>query len=125
MKLSFDSKGDFNGTTDWLKRVANADMSKALNSIANQGKAALAANTPKVTGATAAGWNAKLVRTASGTEIQWYNTAHPGAGVNLAKLIDLGHGTGTGGYVAPKPYIRNAMTPVWSSLDSKIKELIR
>jgi hypothetical protein len=125
MKLSFNSKGDFNATTDWLNRMSNADLSTALTPIANQGKAALAAGTPKATGETASGWQARVVRKGASIEIEWFNTAHPEAGVNLAKLIELGHGTGTGGYVPPKPYIKQAMTPVWASLDSKLKELIK
>jgi hypothetical protein len=58
-------------------------------------------------------------------EIGWTNDAHPEASVNIAKLIELGHGTGTGGYVAPKPYIKKAMEPIWKSTDGVAKELIK
>lgn len=125
MKISFESKGDFNNATDWLKRVSSRNPSTVINQIASQGTNSLVANTPKETGETAAGWKDKVTVKGDVTEIEWYNTAHPEAQVNVAKLIDLGHGTGTGGYVPPKPYIKRAMEPVWKNTDKVIRELIK
>ena len=124
MKISFESKGNFDNLSAWLNRVSNKSPSGALNSIANEGVKSLSASTPKDTGETASGWNAKVTTNGDVSEIAWTNNAHPELSVNLAKLIDLGHGTGTGGYVAPKPYIKNAMTPVWSNVDKVVKEMI-
>lgn len=126
MKVLFESKGDFTATTDWLERVISRNPSNALQSIAKEGIKSLSSNTPKQTGETASGWRDKVTKQGDITEIAWSNTAHPEASVNLAKLIDLGHGTGTGGYVPPKPYIKKAMKPIWDSIDNKvIKELIK
>lgn len=127
MRISFESKGNFDATADWLKRVSsNSAPSKALDSIAKEGTRSLAAKTPRSTGETASGWTEKVTVTGDVTEIAWSNNAHPEAGVNIAKLIELGHGTGTGGYVQPQPYIKEAMKPVWSSVDNNlVKELIK
>lgn len=126
MKFSFESKGDFDGVKSWLKRVSSNDSSNVLNSIAREGTRSLAANTPKETGETASGWTERITKQGGVTEIAWINTAHPEAGVNLARLIELGHGTGTGGYVPAKPYIKNAMKPIWASIDNKVvKELTK
>lgn len=126
MKISFESKGDFNGVTDWLKNVSNRNPANALNSIASEGTRSLKANTPKDTGETASGWTEKITTNGDVTEIAWTNTAHPESTANVAKLIDLGYGTGTGGYVAPRPYIKKAMKPVFDSIDNKVvKELIK
>ncbi len=126
MKISFDSKGDFDGILSWLKNVTNRDPSMALNSIASQGERSLAANTPRDTGETASGWTSEIITKGNVTEIAWKNTAHPELNVNLAKLIELGHGTGTGGYVLPKPYINRAMDPVFKNVGDKVvKELIK
>lgn len=126
MRISFESKGNFDVVNDWLKRVSNNNPSNALNSIAKEGTRRLEANTPRETGETASGWTEEITKSGDVTEIAWMNNAHPEAGVNIAKLIELGHGTGTGGYVQPKPYIKEAMKPVWSSVDNKlIKELIK
>lgn len=126
MKISFESKGEFDVVGNWLKRVSNNNPSNALKSIASEGTRSLSANTPKATGETASGWTEQISTTGDITEIAWLNNAHPEAGVNIAKLIELGHGTGTGGYVPPKPYIKDAMKPIWSSVDNKVvKELIK
>lgn len=126
MKISFDSKGDFDVVRGWLKRVSNSNPSVVLNKVASEGVKSLSANTPKDTGETAAGWTADVVTKGDITEISWKNTAHPESSVNVAKLIELGHGTGTGGYVPPQPYIKDAMKPIWEEVDNKVvKELIK
>lgn len=126
MKISFESKGDFNAVEDWLKRVSNNNPSNTLSSIATEGTIRLSANTPRATGETASSWTGEIINSGDVTEVAWRNTAHPEAGVNIAKLIELGHGTGTGGYVPPQPYIKEAMKPVWDSIDNRvIKELIK
>lgn len=125
MRISFDVKGDFNNVEAWLKKVATRGTDDAVRKIAEQGTKSLSANTPKNTGETAAGWSSKITKSGDVTEVAWINTAHPEAGVNLAKLIDLGHGTGTGGYVPPQPYVKKSMSPIWNSTDGIIRELIK
>lgn len=121
MKVSFDVKGDFNNTLNWLKDVTNRHPSTVLSKIAEDGVKSLAANTPEDTGETASGWVGKI----SDKGIVWLNTAHPESEANMAKLIELGHATRTGGYVQPRPYIKRAMAPVWATVDERIKELIK
>lgn len=120
MTIRFDTKGGFPNAEAWLKRMGSINPETAVRAIASDGTRSLASNTPKKTGETAAGWKEKITRKGNVVEVAWINTAHPEAGVNLAKLIDLGHGTGTGGYVPPKPYIRRAMNPVWQGFDNKV-----
>ena len=125
MKISFDVRGDFNNVEAWLKKVSTRGTDDAVRTIADKGTKSLSASTPRNTGETAAGWSSKIVKSGDVTEVSWINTAHPEASVNLAKLIDLGHGTGTGGYVPPKPYIKNSMTSVWRDVDRIVREMIR
>ena len=126
MKVTFESKGDFNKVTSWLNTVTNRNPSTVMNQIANEGTRRLAAGTPKDTGATASGWKEIVTTKGNVTEIAWVNTAHPNAGVNVAKIIELGHGTRTGGYVPPKPYIKQAMNPLFNSVGDKVvKEMIK
>jgi hypothetical protein len=126
VKISFDVKGDFDVVSSWLKRVVNHNPSVALNQIASEGTRSLASHTPRDTGETASGWQAKVTTNKHMTEIAWINTAHPESSANVAKLIELGHGTRTGGYVAPRPYIKDAMEPVWKDIENKVvKELIK
>jgi hypothetical protein len=126
MKITFDSKGDFENVRAWLKRVAESKPSVVANQIASEGTRSLAANTPRDTGETAAGWKANVKTSGGVTEIDWINTAHPETSANVAKLIELGHGTGTGGYVQPHPYIKQAMNPVFDNVGDRVaKELIK
>lgn len=120
MRVSFDSKGDFDNALKWLNNVQTAKPSTVAQTIANEGVNSLRANTPKDTGATASGWKANVKMTAKGLEISWVNTAHSHLSVNLAKLIELGHGTRNGGYVSPRPYIKQSMDSVLQSAGDKL-----
>lgn len=122
MKVSFQTKGNFDNIEAWLKNTAQQNPSEILNKIASDGVSALSSNTPKTTGETASGWFSEITSDGKSSEIAWKNNAHPESGVNIAKLIDLGHGTGTGGYVAPIPYIEKSMDAVWKDASNKIAE---
>lgn len=125
MKVSFESKGDFNNMERWLSKVVKTNMESPLNQLASQGTKSLAAHTPIETGETASGWQADVIKRGEISEIVWTNNAHPEAQVNVAKLIETGHGTGTGGYVPPRPYIKQSMKPVWDKVDLIAKELVK
>lgn len=125
MKISFDSKGDFENVRSWLDGVSKRNPTTILKTIADKGTASLKENTPKDTGETASGWVSETIRMGDVTEVSWKNEAHPESEVNVAKLIELGHGTRTGGYVPPNPYIKEAMKPVWEDVDKVVKELIK
>lgn len=125
MNITFQGKGDFNKAEAWLNDIVNRQPTQALKKIASEGEKNLSNNTPKDTGQTAAGWKSQITTKGHVTEVAWTNRAHPNLSVNIAKLIDQGHGTGTGGYVAPKPYIKRSMDSVWKSASEDIaKELI-
>lgn len=126
MKITIESKGDFSNAKAWLAGVVNRSPVPELRQIAAEGEKSLASNTPKDTGETASGWTSTITTYRTNNVIEWMNVAHPEANVSIARIIDLGHGTGTGGYVPPRPYIMTAMDSVWNnSLDKMAKELIR
>lgn len=124
MKISFESKGDFGNLSSWLNGVSKHSPSASLNRIASEGVRNLSLNTPKDTGETAAGWESRIVTNGDTAEISWINTAHPESEVNVAKLIDIGYGTRTGGFVPPRHYIRKSMRPAWKEANNLVKELI-
>lgn len=126
MKVTFEGKGDFSNAEAWLKDISTRSPSMALNQIAREGEGSLSSNTPKDTGATASGWKANVTSKGSISEVAWINTAHPGLNVSVAKLIDQGHGTRNGGYVQPRPYIKQAMDKIWKDAGDKIaKEMVK
>lgn len=126
MRVRFSTRGNFNNTTSWLRRTKDKVPTSSLNKIANSGVRALSEATPVDTGATAAGWDSEVTTTSSGAEVTWFNNAHPQESVNVAIIIDTGHGTGTGGYVPPRPYITGAIDPILNKAGDQIaKEMFR
>lgn len=126
MNIGITTTGDFSAATSWLKRAAKANPQNALKALGSQGVSRLASATPKDTGQTAAGWACKVKKTSTGWDIEWYNTAHAGTGVNVAKILQLGHGTGTGGYVPGRDYINPALKPIFDDAGDKlVRELIK
>ncbi|MCU7525656.1 MAG: HK97 gp10 family phage protein [Ignavibacteria bacterium] len=125
MNISFKVDGDFSNTEAWLRKMSNLRPPSTLEKIANDGVEKLSSATPIDTGETASGWKSEITTNGNITEVVWKNTAHPESPVNVAKLIELGHGTKNGGYVQPHPYIKEAMKPVWESVEKVTKELIK
>lgn len=126
MKITIESKGEFSNVKGWLSEVVNRSPVSELRVVAEYGEQSLASGTPKDTGETAAGWVSEITTYRGNSVIEWMNIAHPEAKVNVAKIIEQGHGTGTGGYVPPNPYIERSMAPVWNnSVDKMAKELLR
>ena len=126
MRIRIQSRGSFNNSKAWLSDVINRTDSSFLRTVASDGEKSLSNNTPRDTGETASGWTSDIETTRRGNRITWYNVAHPHTSVNIAKIIELGHGTGTGGYVPPNPYIKKSMDSVWDRASSLIeKELLK
>lgn len=120
------SSGSFKATENWLKRASNKIPTNAMRQIGSKGKSALAAATPRDSGITASGWNYEIQASLGGADLYFVNNAHPGLTINLALAIQMGHGTGTGGYVPPIDYINPAMSSIFSSAaDLLVKEMIK
>lgn len=126
MRIKFQSVGDFEASLKWLNEASTKAPENAIRDIASAGTSALRSATPiGETGETANGWEPLIEKTQKGVDISFINTAHPESSVNVAKLIETGHATGNGGYVPPRPYIRQAMDSVFESGTDKItKEMI-
>ena len=127
MKVTIESTGDFNDTVKWLEESSRTIPSNTIRDIGQKGVESLSANTPVgETGETARGWYSEVEIKGNVAEVSFMNNAHPEAQVNMAKLIELGHGTGTGGYVPPQPYIKQSMDAVWNDAADKIaKEMMK
>lgn len=126
MRLTIESKGEFKKVNSWLAGVLNKSPVAELRKIASDGERTLANNTPKDTGETASGWISEITTYRNNNVIEWMNVAHPEALVNIARIIERGHGTGTGGYVPPRPYIVKSMDAVWKNSGEQLaRELFK
>lgn len=113
--VSFKHRGNFNKMEKFLNKMARRDYLNILDKYGQMGVEALAAGTPVDTGKTAQSWTYEIERTADRTTIAWLNT-NVNNGVNIAVILQYGHGTGTGGYVQGRDYINPAMRPVFDQI---------
>jgi hypothetical protein len=110
-----ESKGDFSKTTKFLEFMKRGDHFRGLDKYGQRGVDALASATPRDTGETAQSWGYRIKHTKRNVFISWYNT-HQVDGVNIAVIIQYGHGTGTGGYVQGREYINPAIRPIFDQI---------
>lgn len=113
--ITFNLSGSDRNLRKVLENIANKNPSGILEKYGRMGVEALRANTPTDTGKTAASWNYNVKKTGSGYQIEFNNT-HINKNVNIAVILQLGHGTGTGGYVRGIDYINPAMQPVFEKM---------
>lgn len=126
MKIKMEVKGDDRKARRYLKKIGAVDYMSGLHAIAQQGVVALSSATPIKTGRTANSWNYEIRKEGDRIYINWNNNHIEGNGVNIALILQLGHGTGTGGWVAGRDYINPTMRPFFDKLaDSAWKEVTR
>ena len=117
--FSFESVGNFEKTDRFLKRMSRDEIFKALDSYGAKGVSALVAATPKDSGEPAMGWSYEIERRGRSYVIHWINH-HVNQGVNIAAIIQLGHGTRNGGYVQGIDYINPALRPVFEEIANDV-----
>lgn len=109
------SHGDFKQTEKLLKKSMGDDYLKVLSKYGQRGVEALSAATPKKTGKTASSWRYEIRREGSGLSVVWSNS-NINKDVNIAIILQYGHGTGWGGYVQGRDYINPALRPIFDEL---------
>lgn len=117
--ISFTVSGSTSRTTKFLQTVMRQDIFSDIESIAQRGVEALRANTPYDSGATAAGWGYRIERKEGSVRIVWTNS-HRVNGVLIAIILQYGHATGTGGYVAGRDYINPAIKPIFDEIANDV-----
>lgn len=113
--ISYKVSGDLKKTDTFLRKLLKQDLTTILHRYGKRGVDALAAATPVDTGTTAASWDYTVTETPGSATIAWTNS-NVNDGVPIALLIQYGHGTGTGGYVPGKDYIKPAIQPILDEL---------
>lgn len=113
--ISVRQKGDFTKTEKFLKKSFPFIYRKILERYARQGVEALSAATPRETGRTAASWYYTIDINDDGCTIEW-NNGNVNRGVNIAMILQYGHGTRNGGYVSGRDYINPALRPLFDKM---------
>lgn len=119
------NKGDWSITHKQLRRLQNNNYRDILESYGQKGVAALASATPKETGKTSNSWRYEIELNSNQSIIHYVND-NINEGVNIALILQYGHGTGTGAYVAGRDYINPAIQPIFDTMaDNVWKEVTR
>lgn len=125
MGIEVKSSGSFDNLERFLKRAQKRDYLRVLEKYGQKGVDALARNTPRDSGKTASSWSYHISKGKSWYELTWTNS-NINKGVNIAVIIQYGHGTGWGGYVAGRDYINPSLRPIFDQIANEVwKELTR
>lgn len=119
MEIGIRTTGSWDKTQNWLDRLLRGEVYAALDRYGQEGADALARATPQDSGKTAASWGYRVTRDKGGARIEWFND-NVNDGVNIAVIIQYGHGTGTGGYVVGRDYINPTMRPIFDKIAENV-----
>ena len=119
MKIGLKTKGNFRNVEKFFDRMKANELARKLNQYGLVGSAALAANTPMDSGKTASSWSYEIHNSGKGLELVWTNS-NTNKGLNIAILIQYGHGTRNGGYVQGRDFINPAIRPVFDAIAEDI-----
>ncbi len=113
--ITFRHKGDFSKTEKFFNSLLKLDYLNVLERYGQAGVAALASATPKDSGLTADSWDYEITHNGKETTIAFTNS-NISNGVNIAIILQYGHGTKGGGYVAGRDYINPAIQPIFDKM---------
>ena len=113
--IQIKTSGDFSRTFKFLEKMKKLKIEQILQKHAAKGVAALADATPVDSGLTASSWSYTIKVSGESATIYWENN-NVNKGVNIAVILQYGHGTGTGGYVQGRDYINPAMRPIFDQI---------
>lgn len=123
--FSITSKGNFNHLEKYLKKSLGNDYMSILEKYGQRGVQELAAATPIRSGETASSWDYRITKKDGNLSIEWINT-NINDHVNIAMILQYGHGTRNGGYVSGIDYINPALKPIFDELaESAWKEVTK
>lgn len=123
--ISFEIDGGFDSTLRYLRKVASGELERVLEKYGNKGVDALSSATPKESGKTASSWSYD-VEIGSGKSVITWTNSNVNKGVNIAVILQYGHGTATGGYVQGRDYINPALQPIFDQIAEELwKEATR
>lgn len=119
--IKLKQSGNFKNTEEFFRIVGEGDYLKGLEYFGEAGVKALMEATPKDTGLTAASWSYSIEKTKDGIVLSW-NNSNIQDGVNVAAVIQYGHGMPSGYYVEGVDYINPALKPLFDLISKRAWE---
>ena len=122
--ITFTEKGNFNNTERYLRKLKEGELYAFLGKYGSLGVNALSNATPKESGETATSWYYTIKTRKGYYSIRWHNR-HEEDGVNIAVILQYGHGTRNGGYVQGRDYIMPAIRPIFDQIVAEADRQLR
>ena len=116
MKVTFRHRGDFSRLKRYLSKSIDAVTMAHLQQYGEMVVEALKASTPVDSGATANAWRYEITSSSSGYSIEFHNDNVVDGWFNVALMLDVGHGTGTGGWVEGLHFIDPTIQPIFEKM---------
>ena len=113
--ISFEVSGSTKRLEAFLEKMSKLDILKIMRSCAQEGVSALSNATPANTGLAAHSWSYEVFASGGFYEISWTNSDVEN-GFPVVIMLQFGHGTGTGGYVAGQDFINPAIRPIFDKI---------
>ena len=117
--IKFKHRGSFTNTERFFNHVLNRNYLNVLDEYGRRGVEALRKATPIDSGKTADSWDYEISRDRNSTMISFINT-NVNDGVNIAIILQYGHGTGTGGFVKGRDFINPAIQLIFDDLAEQV-----
>lgn len=115
MKIKCSKKGNFTNTEKRLKKIVKGNVMPILDKYGKLGVESLILHTPKESGKTSSLWSYDISKTSTGYSIIW-NNDNINKGVNIALILQYGHGLRGGGWIEGIDYINPAIRPIFEDL---------
>lgn len=118
-------KGSFNHIERFFNKYKDIRVEGILRKVGEEGVEALSIATPKDTGKTAASWYYELEEEGGRYKVIWKNS-NIHRGINIALIIQTGHGTRNGGYVEGVDYINPALRSIFENMAEEVwREVVK
>lgn len=121
--IKFVHEGHFDSTKKFLKRMQENRFDAMIEQIAKAGVSALSSATPVDTGKTAASWGYEIEKSSNKIVVNFTNS-NVNHGVNIAVILQYGHGTKNGGFVQGRDYINPALQPIFDKLEEDMWKVV-
>lgn len=113
--ITLTHHGNFTKTEKFFEGLLNMAHVGKLDKYGKKGVYYLKRATPKDTGLTSESWTYHIEHDLKGVTIIWENKNIQN-GVNIAMILQYGHGTRNGGYVEGVDYINPALEKVFNEM---------
>lgn len=117
--ISVFHSGSYSNLEKFLRFIDQEKYIRTIHEYAKKGVEALSAATPVDSGKTASSWKSEVIIGTNSINIYWTND-NINNGVNIAVILQYGHGTRNGGYVQGRDYINPAIRPVFDKMANEL-----